>query len=169
MIEEDYKMTPRKYGTILSSCLGRLPSHSNNVHNSNIDNVCYKWLEEEQKKLQAPTVLWVSHLCRQDSLLKDTNHHNSGVAVTWDGHRKPLLLLSIARRSVQGLSCVQECESGFDFQTPVHHVLLYPFSGTGYQLVANLTAVAICSVGVWTTVDWATSGGCIFSASAACQ
>ena len=166
MIEEDCKMTPHKYGTILSSCLGSLPSHSNNVH---IDNVCYKWLEEERKKLQAPTVLWVSHLCRQDSLLKDTNHHSGGAVVTWDGHRKPLLLLSIARRSVQGLSCVQECESGFNFQTPVHHVLLYPFSGTGYQLVANLAAVAVCSVGVGTTVDWATSGRCIFSASATCQ
>ena len=57
MIEEDYKMTPHKYGTILSSCLGSLPSHSNNVHNSNMDNVWYKWLEEEQKKLQTPTVL----------------------------------------------------------------------------------------------------------------
>lgn len=50
-------MTPHKYGTILSSRLGSLPSHSNNVHSSNIDNVCYKWLEEEQKKLQAPTDL----------------------------------------------------------------------------------------------------------------
>lgn len=54
---------------------------------------------------------------------------------------------------MQGLSCVQECESGFDFQTPVHRVLLYPFSGTGYQLVANLAAVAVGSVGVGTTVD----------------
>lgn len=113
--------------------------------------------------------LWASHLYRQDSLLKDTNHHSSGAAVTWDGHRKPLLLLSIARRSVQGLSCIQACESGLDFQTPVQHVLLYPFSGTGYLLVANLAAVAVCSVGVGTTVDWATSGGCIFSASATCQ
>lgn len=42
MIEEDYKMTPHEYGTILFSCLGSLPSDSNNVHNSNIDNVCHK-------------------------------------------------------------------------------------------------------------------------------
>lgn len=54
---------------------------------------------------------------------------------------------------MQGLSCVQECESGFDFQTPVQHILLYPFSGTGYHLVANLAAVAVCSVCVGTTVD----------------
>lgn len=54
---------------------------------------------------------------------------------------------------MQGLNCVQECESGIDFQTPVHHVLLYPFSGTGYQLMANLAAVAVCRVGVGTTVD----------------
>lgn len=54
---------------------------------------------------------------------------------------------------MQGLSCVQECESGLDFQTPVHHILSYSFSGTGYQLVANLAAVAVCSVSVGTTVD----------------
>lgn len=69
---------------------------------------------------------------------------------------------------MQGQSCLQECESGIDFQTP-GHIFLYQFSAIWYQPATNLAAVTVCSVGIGTTVDGATGVGCIFSVSAACQ